>query len=232
MSSKLFFLCMGSVMFFFMQQVRGQNIYKGYLPESDTLKANEYCIRFYNNNFIKNNEYFGPYAEGITYIGSILQPEIQWQMSKDFSITGGWYLRQFYGRDGFQQSLPVIRAQYEINSWAQLVVGQFEGRLRHGLIEAIYSPDQYFLKNPEYGVQLLIQRKQFHSEIFMDLERFLLPGEAHKEVITGCLVSSYKFNKVNPEKGFSLHMQAVIHHMGGQVDVLDAPMQTRANIAG
>jgi len=212
---------------------QSQSIYKNY-----TSKLNEFAsdsgsisVRVYNNNFVKNNEYFGPFTEGITYIGSILQPELNWALSSKFSLSTGWYFRQYYGHEGFEKSLPVIRASYRFKPGAQLIIGQLNGQLKHGYIEPLFNTDNYFSRNPEYGVQLLLDRKRTHVDFFMDWEKFLMPGDAHQEEIVGGLLASYQFNKYTNKQGLSAHLQSIIHHFGGQVDNSDAPLETRANVA-
>jgi hypothetical protein len=212
---------------------RGQNFHESYLPHlhNDTIKKGTISGYLYNNNFIKNNEYFGPYTEGITYIGSILQPEVSWALSDKFSLSAGWYLRYYYGQEGFDQSLPVIRARYLFKPGTQLIIGQLDGQLQHGFIEPIYNTDNYFIKNPENGFQLVIDRKKLHADVYLDWEKFLLPGETHQEVITGGLLASYYLNELNNNSGLSAHFQSIIHHFGGQVDNSDNPLQSRANMA-
>jgi len=215
------------------QLVTAQNFYESYIPRftGDTSDSKKFSIHLYNNNFVKNNEYFGPYTEGITYIGSVLQPEVTWALSRKFSLSGGWYFQQYYGFDGFNQSLPVIRARYRFRSDAQVIFGQLDGQLQHGFIEPIYNTDNYFIKNPEYGVQFLFNRKKFSADLYMDWEKFLLPGEAHQEVITGGLLASYYLTDKIENRGLSAHFQSIIHHFGGQIDISDNPLQSRANLA-
>lgn len=210
-----------------------QNFYESYIPKftGDTSDSGKFSIHIHNNNFIKNNEYFGPYTEGITYIGSVLQPEITWALSKKFSLSGGWYFRQYYGQDGFNQSLPVIKARYLFRQDAEVIFGQLDGQLQHGFIEPIYNTDNYFIKKPEYGVQFLVNRKRFNADLYMDWEKFLLPNEAHQEVITGGFLASYALNGITESRGLSAHFQSIINHFGGQVDNSDSPLQSRANIA-
>lgn len=211
---------------------QAQNCYESYLPvQYETADSGKISIHFYNNNFVKNNEYFGPYTEGITYIGSIVQPEVSWALSKNFSLSAGWYIRYFYGKEGFEKSLPVIRARYTFLPGARLLIGQLDGQLQHHYIEALYNTDNYFSTNPEYGVQLLLDRKKIHFDFFMDWETFLMPGEAHQEEIAGGLLAKYSFNNQSKNKGLSANFQSIIHHFGGQVDVSESPIQTRSNIA-
>ena len=211
---------------------QSQNCYESYLPvQYETADSGKISIHFYNNNFVKNNEYFGPYTQGITYIGSILQPEVSWSLSKNFSLSAGWYIRYFYGQDSFEQSLPVIRARYTFLPGAQLIIGQLDGQLQHHYIEPIYNTDNYFSTNPEYGVQLLLDRKKLHADVFMDWEKFLMPGENHQEEIAGGLLAKYSLHDRSENRGLSVAFQSIIHHFGGQVDVSAKPIQTRSNIA-
>jgi len=213
--------------------VKAQNFYESYNPQftGDTSDSEKFSFHLYNNNFIKNNEYFGSYTEGITYIGSVLQPEITWAISNKFSLSGGWYFRQFYGQDEFNKSVPVIRGTYRFRPDAQIIIGQTKGQLQHGFIEPLYNTDNYFTKNPEYGLQLLINRKKFHTDLYMDWEKFILPGETQQEVITGGLLADYSMNGIAENRGLSAHFQSIIHHFGGQIDNSDSPLQSRANLA-
>jgi len=210
-----------------------QHFYDNYKPHQvyNTADSGKINIHLYNNNFVKNNEYFGPYTEGITYLGTILQPEVTWNCSNNFSLSAGWYLRQFFGYEGFEKSLPVFRARYTFMPGGNFIVGQLDGQRQHGYIEPIYSEDNYFTKNPEYGVQLLIEKKNFSTDFFMDWEKFLMPGDLHKEIISGGLLASYAPGGIAENKGISAHFQSIIRHFGGQVDVLEAPMETRSNLA-
>lgn len=211
----------------------GQNYYESYIPQlnTDTFSEGALSISLHNNNFIKNNEYFSPYTEGITYIGSVLQPEISWAISNKFSLSGGWYFRQFYGQDELNLSIPVIRVRYNFSPGAQLIFGQLDGQLKHGFIEPIYNTDNYFVKKPEYGIQILLNRRKLHADLYMDWEKFLLPGEATQEIITGGFLASYALNDLAENRGLSTHFQSIIHHFGGQVDNSDKPLQSRANVA-
>jgi hypothetical protein len=212
--------------------VQSQNFYKSYLPANlESADSGTINVHFYNNNFVKNNEYFGPYTEGITYIGTIIQPEISWSISDKFSLSAGWYLRYFYGKDNFEQSLPVIRARYTFLPGAQVIIGQLDGQLKHEYIEPIYNTDNYFSINPEYGVQFLLDRKKIHVDFFMDWEHFLMPGDTDQEEIGGGLLATYSLNDRDEKRGLSIDFQSIIHHFGGQVDASENPIQTRSNIA-
>ena len=203
-----------------------------YLQTYDTVspRAKTLSAGLLNNNFVKNNEYFGKFTEGITYIGSILQPELTYAFSANTSLTTGWYIRYFYGLDKVNRSLPVIRFDYRFMKGGRFIIGQLNGGLNHELIEPVYSPDNYFSKNPENGVQLLVERFGIKSDIWMDWEHFLMPGDSSQEQITGGMNLGYDLLKRQSFK-IILGFNGLIHHFGGQVDISEAPMQTRANLA-
>lgn len=211
----------------------GQNFYESYIPQFryDTIKQGSLSINLHNNNFIKNNEYFGPYTQGITYIGSVLQPEVSWDLSDKLSLSGGWYFRMYYGQENFNESLPVIRVRYNVTQNTQVVFGQLDGQLQHGFVEPVYNTDNYFIKNPEYGLQVMVKREKLYADVYVDWEKFLMPGEENQEIITGGFVSSWSFNPAKENKGISVHMQGIINHLGGQEDNSNQPLQSRANVA-
>lgn len=215
------------------QTAQSQHFYENYYhnPAISQTDSGNISLSIYNNNFAKNNEYFGPNIKGLTYIGSIIQPEITWAPAKNFQLSAGWFLRQFYGHDGFEQSLPVIRASYEFEPGIKLIIGQLQGQLLHEFIEPIYATDNYFSHNPEYGVQILVEKQKIHTDFYMDWEKFLMPGEAHQEIITAGLLATYRPGKSTEYKGLNLHFQSLIHHFGGQVDNTDNPLMSRSNIA-
>ena len=199
-------------------------------PLSDSLKPGAFSVQLLNNNFVKNNEYFGSFTEGITYIGSVLQPEISFAFSGKTSLTFGWYTRYFFGLDKVNKSLPVIRFNYNFMKGGKVIFGQLSGQLNHRLIESMYSSDNYFEKNPENGIQVLIDKYGAKVDIWMDWEHFLMPGDSLQEQITGGANLGYDYTGIN-HFVLSARLQALMHHHGGQVVISDAPLQTRANIA-
>ncbi|HNX45026.1 MAG TPA: hypothetical protein PKI35_11365 [Bacteroidales bacterium] len=196
----------------------------------DSLKPGALSAGLVNNNFVKNNEYFGKFTKGITYIGSIIQPEITYAFSGKAGLTVGWYARYFYGLEKINQSLPVIRFDYRFIKGGRMIFGQLQGQFNHRLIEPLYSSDNYFEKNPENGLQLIIDKSGINADIWLDWEHFLLPGDSNQEQITAGLNLSYKLINKEPVS-VKACLQSVIHHHGGQVDVMDTPLQTRLNIA-
>lgn len=227
----LVFLLLG--MLCFNSMAMAQEFYSSYFASKphDSIVKSKISATIYNNNFVKNNEYFGPYTEGITYIGSVFQPEIHWRVAPSFSLSTGWYFRYFYGHAKIETSIPIIRATYNNQKGLMLSIGQImHGNLQHGFVEPLYNADNYFIKKPEYGVQLTYTNPRLQSEVYMDWEKFILPGDDSQEIITGGALLSYQLIQSNPHS-LRFVAQSIIHHKGGQVDNSESLLQTRANAA-
>lgn len=213
--------------------VSAQELHISYLDADSNsfYPAGSLTTDVYNNNFLKNNEYFDPLTEGITYLGSELQPEITYAFARQARLTAGWYFRYYYGTEKFNRSLPVFRFEYEPKPNVKLVFGQLHGQLNHQLIQPVYGFDNYFKRNPENGVQLITKGSRLEADIWMSWDHFILPGDNEQEEITAGFRSLYKLIGDHTFNGLYLDFQGLIHHYGGQVDQSDAPLQTRFNLA-
>ncbi|MDP2423302.1 MAG: hypothetical protein Q8M23_03055 [Bacteroidales bacterium] len=213
---------------------KAQGIYSSYNNQFHdlNLKAGDWIMGIHNNNFLKNNEYFGPYTKGITFIGSIFQPHVAWAMNDKLQIEGGWFFRKFFGQEGFDASQPVFTVQYKFIPGARFIVGQIRGQLHHKYIEPVYNTDNYFVKKPAYGLQLLYDKNRLKSDLWLNWEKFIMPGSNHPEVINAGWLFSYKLHRQQSPNDIVMEMQSVIHHQGGQIDRNPLPLITRANVAG
>lgn len=186
-------------------------------------------LRVYDNSCIRNNEYFGPFTKGITYIGTVMQPEIRWSPEKNFRISVGGYFLAFSGKPGFYRALPVLRAEYRFKP-VTLILGSLYGDLHHGFAEPLYCTDHYFNIDPENGIQTLWHYKGLQADVFMNWMKFILPGDNSQEEIMGGLVLRQKILQKTSHH-LDLLVQGLIHHYGGQVDITDNLLQSRANAA-
>lgn len=207
-----------------------QTFNKTYYPkfETENAEGKKIGISVYNNNFVKNNEYFGNLNSGITYIGSILKPEIVWKPVQNLNFKAGWYGRYFYGSNKIDASVPIISVSYEFLKNFTLNIGAINGDLRHEYLQPLYGIDNYFCKKPEYGVQLLYNSEKFYADIFMDWENFIYPGDTNQEIINGGLIAKYFLF----DKKLSVNLQSVLRHYGGQVNNSNSLVTSAVNIAG
>jgi hypothetical protein len=220
-----------SILFFAFLTARSQDVNQTYLDTFDSIQSGSVVLTVHNNNFLKNNEYFNRYTEGITYFGSQIQPELSYAFTDKTRLSVGWFLKYYYGTERFTSSIPVFRFEYDIMPGARLTFGQLNGLLAHDLIEPIYSIDNYFKRNPENGIELQIDRSRIHSSLWISWDHFILPGENSKEEISSGINTSWQIFNLNGKHSLSLNLQGIIHHFGGQVDNSDSPLETRLNLA-
>ncbi|MBA3647007.1 MAG: hypothetical protein H0W62_00390 [Chitinophagales bacterium] len=173
-------------------------------------------LRVSNSVFMKDNEYFNRIATGYTFFGDMLNTSVTWNPNPFFRIQAGVFLRRDFGNDTIRQVIPEITMKAERNGFA-LIVGTLEGNLNHGIIQPMFDFERYINKHVENGGQVLIKKKLFQSDTWIDWERMIYPGSNFNEVITaGFNLNGRIVNK--PHWQIDIPVQGVIHHFGGQIN--------------
>ncbi len=193
--------------------------------------SNRFSFDFYANSFFKNNEYFSDFIEGYTVIGYIAEPRISFQAGANTKISAGLSALKFSGIEGFSSVAPILTIHHKATSFLDIFMGNINEALAHHLPEPIYGFDTYLYDPTETGLQFLINTKYFESDVWVDWEHFIFKGDPLQEKLTGGTSSRIKV--VNNTKGFSCYIPAytVFRHKGGQINSIDLPMQTIANLS-
>lgn len=188
--------------------------------------SNNLFFRIENTNFFKNNEYFGRNEEGFTDLGVMLKPEFVYHPSKNTRLEAGMHLLKFSGRNDFMQAYPVFSFQAGICKGLDILLGSLHSGYNHELIEPIYKPERHFEHNYENGIQIMTNLKRFKSDLWIDWEKFIFPGDTFKEEFT--IGTSDKIILTNPESDFiiSVPFQGVASHKGGQITSDSSHMQS------
>jgi len=130
---------------------------------------------FRSSFFLRNNEYFNNLYDGITFLGTNLNPSFHYTFHPNVSLSLGWYLRLFNGRDELFINKLWYRLTYRFNSNLKLYMGNILGYDNHHLIEPLLSGDFQYLNPPENGIQFLYQRPKFNGDLWINWQRFILP---------------------------------------------------------
>ena len=183
---------------------------------------------FNSNLFLRNNEYFNNLYDGITFIGANINPRLHYSFHNQISLSFGWYLRLFNGREQSYINEIWYRLQYQFNKQLTLLMGDIEGYEQHQLIEPILSNDFRYFQAPEKGIQFLFNSNKIHSDLWINWQNFILPNDHFKEEFL--LGNTLKINLIHSNKSKLITATNFLaKHKGGQVDQLGTPMQTFFN---
>jgi hypothetical protein len=203
------------------------NTYKPINPED----SSKLMIGFDNQNFLYNNEYFNNLNYGFTYIGFSFKPYLSYQAAPNLKLQAGWYFLKFSGRDEFSRSVPWFRCQYKFSKNIDLILGNIHGTVEHKLIEPLYSFARHFTNNPEQGIQFIGNFKHFEGDLWLNWEKFILQGDPFQEEFTLASTTKIKFYKPENKLQFSIPIQGMATHKGGQGNNNPDKLQTYFNTA-
>jgi len=197
----------------------------------DTAKQQKLYIDIDNCNFFRNNEYFGDFVKGYTLIGYYLEPKLVFYPTRNTKIETGVHLLKYSGLDNYSKSLPTLRFHYTINSNINIIMGTIYGSANHRLIEPLMSFEKCFTNHTENGLQFLFDFKHLRSDLWLCWEQFIFDKSPVQEELM--IATNSELLLTQPEAKFqiSVPLQFIYTHKGGQIDTVDAPLQSQTNLA-
>lgn len=194
----------------------------------DSNLTNEFHFNFYNLNFVRNYEYTNNFHDGYTLYGTQLQPQLVYYAHPNLAILAGAFIRKDFGRNGITTAKPLFSVKYQKKD-ISLIFGSLEGSIQHKYIEPLYDFERVLTNPVEYGTQFLLDKKKFSLDAWITWQKMIEVGEAAKEQIVGGLSTESTLIENNGWK-FSLPVQFLAYHQGGQIDILkDIPLSTLFN---
>ena len=192
-----------------------------YYPEFDTTANSDLLFRLENNNFLKNNEYFGNYIEGYTLIGFSLQPSLIYYAGERFRLKVGVHLTQFFGASEFTDVIPVVSAHLKATKRLDVIMGALSGDVNHNLIEPMFNPEYQYLRPVETGVQFLYNSTRFTMDAWIDWEQFITWGDTIPEQFTAGFSSNTNVTNSGSRWEVSIPVQLLAFHQSGQISDYD-----------
>lgn len=186
-------------------------------------------LQLYSDLFLRNNEYFNNLYDGITFIGANINPYINFNFNKSLSFSTGWYIRTYNGKDNFSINELWYRLHYQFNNNLQMLMGNILGYEHHHLIEPILSQDYAYLNPPEKGLQFLYNSNNYIGDLWINWQKFILPGDHYKEEFLLGYSSKIKLFNDSHQISLTIPSNFIAKHKGGQVNSKDIPMQTFFN---
>ncbi len=185
-------------------------------------------MKIQNLNYLKNNEYSGPIADGYTLFGFQLNPQIGYQFSKHLSLEGGVFLNKDFGNKNFTHIEPTFSLRYHKNDF-KLVFGNIDGSLNHQLIEPVYNFEWVFTNRLENGLQFTLNKKYMDVDVWVDWLTMTYKNSSEQEkLLAGLNANAIKLT--SKKWTFNMPIQATIYHIGGQLDTFNLGTTTNINI--
>lgn len=198
---------------------------------TDILAADsqQLSLNIYNLNYLHNTEWFGNIPHSGTLFGYQLIPELQYQVSPHFILRGGIYLQKEFGRPEYTTVQPTFTAKYQIPH-ASFLIGTIEGGINHGFIEPIYDYKWLINERIENGLQIKVDAKHYKQDLYINWRRNIHLGDPFKEEFD--IGYSAAFNLFENNKwSFSIPVQLMYSHKGGQIDATNEPLTSIVNDA-
>ncbi len=202
-----------------------------YYPEFKQDAGHNLYFRLENNNFVKNNEYFGNYIEGYTLMGYTVQPSFVYYAGSRLRLKAGVHIIQYSGMDEFTEVLPTFSIHTQLTDKLALVMGALKGDVHHKLIEPLFDPENQYTRPIENGFQFLYNSNSFWFDAWVDWEQFIFLGDDKPEKFTAGFSSEFELTKPESELKITIPGQFVATHLGGQISNYSERMQSLANLA-
>jgi hypothetical protein len=166
-------------------------------------------------SFLKNSEYFGPFAEGETLGGFQLHPLISYQPTPYFTAQGGLFMRRYWADSQFASTLaPTFRVVFQ-SPWSQLLLGTLPEGSAHRLIRPLYHASQLLTAPPATGLAITWGTTSRFLHSWLDWRSLLHRARQQPEVLVGGLSAGQQLLDIHPFS-FHLPLQLVVYHLGGQ----------------
>ena len=210
--------------------------------------------------FFKDNEYDGDVVKGYSLPGFRFTPRLTYTPLREVRLEAGMYAIVYEGANKYPSyafhdiahwkgsqhqhgahALPFFRATASLGgptperpqgrpSRTTVVVGDIYGGATHQLVQPLYNPELQLTDDPEAGVQVLVERKRWRSDVWLNWQSYIYEEDTHQEAFTVGWTQRIDFWKQSAHR-LSLPLQLVAQHRGGEQDLpeLHLGVQTIAN---
>ncbi len=196
--------------------------------DSASVKDGALYLNLKSDNFFKNNEYFGDYAEGYTLPGYRLAPTLQCEfLHNTLSLEAGAEWVQFWGLGKVHRFYPVVSAVWKPTEKMSMRIGTIDNSGMHNLHEAILDPESRLTDRPETGAQFRYANDIFSGEVYIDWFQFIKRGDTIPEKFMAGICT--QFTPLRNGK-LKIPFNITAQHLGGQISDFRERMQSLANV--
>lgn len=210
----------------------------------DSTARGELAVEVDNVTFFQDNEYDRSRVVGYTLPGLWIQPKVTYQPLGNLKVEAGVHSLIYFGKTKYPtvayqdigawkgrdymegaHVLPYFRANMCIGK-THWVLGNIYGGLNHRLVEPLYSPELGLTCDPEAGLQMLVDMKHWHLDVWVNWQSFIFRNDTHQEAFTFGGNSELRFGRL------TIPVQAVVQHRGGEIQVDSAHVGVQTLING
>jgi hypothetical protein len=187
-------------------------------------------FRFNSLGFVRNNEFFGPIADGYSLFGYQLNPRITYQPAPNVVLEAGVFFKSDFGQERITQLAPTFTVKFRHRNWNYLF-GTLEGSVSHNLIEPLYNFERLLQQRIENGLQINHQTDRTFFDGWISYLQNTRPGYTRQEQFWGGISSEFSLIH-KPGFRLTIPLQLTVFHAGGQNIVSPLPVRTALNAAG
>ncbi len=179
--------------------------------------------------FFKNNEYVKTIVDGYTMFGYQFQPFVSYHLNKNVRIDAGGYFQKDFGNNSFSTTAPIFSIKWRSKEYS-VIFGNLESSLNHRLIEPLYDFERVLNNRLETGVQLQLNREDFFVDAWIDWQYMQYWRDSRQEQLVAGISLQKRVLKTGRGE-WSIPVQLLTRHQGGQLDQAGLPIQTLFNTA-
>jgi hypothetical protein len=198
-------------------------------PDFNDSHANALLLRIENNNYFKNNEYFGEYIEGYTLLGNDIQPSLMYYAGNRVRIKLGVHLQKYSGIEFFSQVTPVISIHTRLTRHIDLIMGALRGSIHHQVSEPLFNSEKRYSRPVENGLQFIFNFERHWADIWLDWENFIQNGDTEPEKLVFGISSKHKWIVNSENWQINTPLVFLVNHSGGQITIEEQLTQTLIN---
>lgn len=213
----------------------------------DTAASQQLGVKLDALAFFRDNEYDSPLAKGYSLPGFWLQPRLNYQPLGRVALELGLHALVYNGANKYPNYayhdiaawkgnqyqrgahvLPFFRVQADFK-YLSLVLGKIHGAQNHRLILPLFNPEQNLSADPETGFQLLLNRRHIHLDTWINWQSYIFELDSHQEAFTVGTNATLRWGGETSPLRWSLPLQVLIQHRGGEQDTTAMGVQTLCN---
>ncbi len=218
-------------------------------PQIDSSDVKALKLEIDNISFFHDNEYSSKLTKGYSLPGVWLAPRLAYAPIPQVQMELGFYALFYGGANKYSSyayhdiarwkgnqyqrgahALPWFRAKAQLPHLT-VVLGNIHGAENHQLITPLFNSEHNVSQDPEMGFQLLWHRGIVHMDTWLNWQSYIFEEDTHQEAFTVGSNWNFALNPARKDVRWSVPLQTVIQHRGGEQDTTDMGVQTLANVA-